>query len=183
MTVEYLNSKSFIVFQEDCDLIFLCVVFQNRHHVLEIKIRNIDSELRILWTLFVLSLSESLVTWGFWETIQVYGKAKAARSFPFCIELLPTAELFAIIRRSIWDDWCLQNSSSFSNSMSQYLQIQSNPTNTPWYNHFEDIRTALIVRLSRLCSGHNRLPPHMKKIKLSETDLYPFHANDPSIAT
>ena len=24
----------------------------------------------------------------------------------------------------------------------QYLRIQPNPTNTPWYNHFKDIRRA-----------------------------------------
>jgi len=40
----------------------------------------------------------------------VDGKAKAARSSPFCIKLLPTAELFAVTRRSTWDDWCFQYS-------------------------------------------------------------------------
>ena len=78
---------------------------------------------------------------------------------------------------------CLQYRSTFPNPLSQYLRVQTRPPITPWYSHFKDIRRALIVKLSRLRTGHNRLPPHMKRINLSETDLCPFHTNNPSIAT
>ena len=109
-------------------------------------------------------------------------KAKAARTSSNTVKLLPSSELFSLIRRSTIDDWAHQYSSSFNNPNSFYLHIQPQLPPFPWYELFSDTRRDLIVKLSRPCFGHNRLPPHLKRINLANSDSCPLHPDTPAQA-
>ena len=109
--------------------------------------------------------------------------AKSAQFSLSSFKLLPSTELLSTIRKSTSDDWSSQFRSSFTNSNSQYLLIQPHPPPLPWYKLFPNTTRSLIIKLSRLRFGHNRLPPHLKRLNLAQSDLCPLHTNPSSPAT
>jgi len=108
--------------------------------------------------------------------------AKAARTSLSKIKLLPVSELFSLIQRSTQDDWAIQYKNSFNNPHSHYIKIQSSIPQQPWYKMFPSILRSLIIKLSRLRFGHNRLPLHLKRLNISDFDLCPLHPDTPEIA-
>ena len=108
--------------------------------------------------------------------------AKAARTSPNSIKLITSSELFSLIRRSSIDDWSQHYPFSFNNPVSHYLAVQPTLPSRPWYEHVNNINRSVIIKLSRLRFGHNRLPPHMKRINLSPTDTCPLHTDSPAVA-
>ena len=106
--------------------------------------------------------------------------AKSARSSPVSLKLLPMSEVFSLIRTSTRDDWSLNYSRSFNNQNSHYLLVQPLLPKYPWYKLFNDTPRSLIIKLSRLRFGHNRLPVHLKRINLSDSEMCPLHLDAPS---
>ena len=90
-------------------------------------------------------------------------------------KILPLSGIHRLILQSSIDDWVLSYPSSFSNSQSWYLTIQPQLTLKPWYFHFSDLSRSIIIKLSRLRFGHNRLPPHLHRIGLSPSSHCPLH--------
>jgi len=90
-------------------------------------------------------------------------------------KILPLSEIHRFILQPSIDDWVLSYPSSFSNSQSWYLTIQPQLTLKPWYFHFSDLSRSIIIKLSRLRFGHNRLPPHLHRIGLSPSSHCPLH--------
>ena len=53
------------------------------------------------------------------------------------------------------------------------LSMQAQLPLTPWYIHFSDLRWSSIIKLSWLRVGHNRLPPHLFRIRLIDSPFCP----------
>ena len=109
--------------------------------------------------------------------------AKTAHSTTSSFKNLPISELLSTIQKSTNDDWASQYHGYFTTQNSQYLLIQPYPPLFPWYKQFPRTNRSLIIKLSRLRFGHNRLPPHLKRLQLTQSDLCPFHTDFPTTAT
>lgn len=70
----------------------------------------------------------------------------------------------------------------FNNPNSQYLLIQPHLPSFPWYKQFTNFQRSFIIKLSRLRFGHNRLPVHLKRINITDSDSCPLHPDEPSQA-
>jgi len=63
-----------------------------------------------------------------------------------------------------------------------HLYVQLQLQLRPWNTHFSDLRRSATVTLSHLPFGHNRLPQHPHRIRLSESDIYYLHFDFPARA-
>jgi len=95
-------------------------------------------------------------------------------------KLLPISELFSLIRQSTLDDWNQTYPTAFKSPSSHFLSVQPQLPPYTWYNHFSDIRRSLIIELSLLRFGHNRLPPHLKRTNVASSDNCPLHPDSPA---
>ena len=91
---------------------------------------------------------------------------------------LPLSEIQLLIQNSSRDDWAFSYSSSFTSSHSWYLSLQPHLPHKPWYTHLSDLSRSIIMKLSRLRFGHNRLPFYLFHIGRADTPFCPFHTSN-----
>jgi len=108
--------------------------------------------------------------------------AKQAINHGISFQLLPISEINNVIKLSSFDDWKISYPTSFQNPHSWYLKCQPHLSLKPWYSIFRNFSRSVIIKISRLRFGHNRLPPHLHRVGLSPSPHCPLHPSDPQIA-
>jgi len=92
------------------------------------------------------------------------------------------SEIFSLIRQFTLDDWKQSYPTAFNSPYSHFLSVQPQLPLYPSPAYFGDIRRSLIIKISHLRFGHNRLPPHLKGINLASSDNCLLHPDNPAQA-